>query len=104
LKNTIARIIAKTGYHLTRDRSANITLFNSLSEYHLQRQCNIADDFLLHCLFHIEQSNAQRFQDLMVDFFMKGQSGVFCEFGATNGIDLSNSYFLETNRGWDTVA
>ena len=52
-------------------------------------------------LANICESHAQLFQDIFVlnelDF-KKG--GYFVEFGATNGIDLSNSLMLERRFGW----
>lgn len=52
----------------------------------------------------IEKSKSQVKQDLFVlaelDF---KRNGFFVEFGATNGIDLSNSYLLESEFGWDGI-
>jgi FkbM family methyltransferase len=49
----------------------------------------------------INKSKSQLRQDLFVlaelDF---KKNGYFVEFGATNGIDLSNTYLLEKNFGW----
>lgn len=39
-------------------------------------------------------------QDLLVDLLMQGQAGFFVEFGAADGKRISNTYFLETSRGW----
>ncbi len=53
------------------------------------------------CLAYLDRSKAQLRQDLlalaMSDF---KRDGFFVEFGATNGIDLNNSYLLETEFGW----
>jgi FkbM family methyltransferase len=50
------------------------------------------------------KSKAQLRQDLFVlaelDF---KKNGYFVEFGATNGVDLSNTYLLEKNFGWTGI-
>lgn len=50
---------------------------------------------------NLDRSHAQLQQDLVAEFFFKNSKGYFVEFGATNGIDLSNSYILEKELGWD---
>lgn len=56
---------------------------------------------LLQCL---RKSRSQYRQDLFVlsqlDF---KRNGYFVEFGATNGIDLSNTYLLEKEFGWSGI-
>ncbi len=50
------------------------------------------------------KSQSQLFQDLFVDYvFEKKRDKQFLEFGATNGFELSNSWMLETERGWRGV-
>lgn len=47
------------------------------------------------------KSRSQLGQDLFVVFELKSKkNGYFVEFGATNGIDLSNTYLLETEFSW----
>ena len=48
-------------------------------------------------------SNAQLFQDIFVDFVFQKSGGSFCEFGATDGISLSNTHYLENHLGWSGV-
>ncbi len=49
-------------------------------------------------------SQSQLFQDIFVDYvFEKKRDKQFLEFGATNGFELSNSWMLETERGWRGV-
>src|SRR5262249_38016113 len=44
---------------------------------------------------------AQFFQDVFVRWALGDQrNGYFVEFGATDGVYLSNSHFLETERAW----
>lgn len=51
-----------------------------------------------------DHSSSQLFQDVFVDFvFRKSSNKRFLEFGATNGLELSNSFMLEQHRGWRGV-
>ncbi len=56
------------------------------------------------CLAHLDGSKAQLRQDLFA-LAMTGfkRHGTFVEFGATDGIHLSNSYLLETEFGWTGI-
>jgi FkbM family methyltransferase len=53
---------------------------------------------------YLEKSKAQGRQDLFVlqqlDF---KSNGYFVEFGATNGLDISNTYLLESEFGWKGI-
>jgi FkbM family methyltransferase len=53
------------------------------------------------CVDLLEQSRSQLRQDIFalseLDF---ATGGFFVEFGATNGVDLSNSHLMETEFGW----
>ena len=56
------------------------------------------------CFTQMQQSRSQLFQDLWVVQQTGGKKGgFFVEFGATNGIDLSNSYLLEKEYGWNGI-
>jgi hypothetical protein len=60
--------------------------------------------FLTFTMKHAHMSKSQVFQDLFVLYVLgEKKGGFFCEFGATNGISLSNSYCLETNFGWSGI-
>jgi FkbM family methyltransferase len=49
-------------------------------------------------------SCAQLFQDLFVLFFLgQKREGFFIEFGATNGVELSNTVLLEQSYDWDGI-
>jgi FkbM family methyltransferase len=57
--------------------------------------------FLSFCCANFPRSRAQLFQDLLVVFLLKGKrNGFFVEFGATNGLDLSNTAILERDFQW----
>lgn len=48
-------------------------------------------------------SEAQLFQDLYVMYKLNKKSGVFVDFGATNGKDINNSWLLEKQFGWTGI-
>ena len=59
------------------------------------------ENFLLFCIRHAHESKAQLYQDLLVRWkFKNKRDGFFVEFGATNGVDLSNTHSLEKQLGW----
>ena len=56
------------------------------------------------CLKNHKKSASQLFQDLFVLFIHnEKKNGSFLEFGATDGVELSNSYMLEKYFGWTGV-
>lgn len=58
-------------------------------------------DFYLFILKNHKISNSQLFQDLFVLFISKEmKNGKFLEFGATNGLNLSNTILLESKFNW----
>jgi FkbM family methyltransferase len=60
--------------------------------------------FLAHCLQRFQHSSAQMPQDLYVTFKLGEQGGrFFVEFGAADGIVLSNTYGLEKELGWTGI-
>lgn len=77
-------------------------LFAALLQYRDGSESDSPDSrFLSYVLRKFELSNAQLFQDLFVLFMTnEQQSGYFVEFGATDGVTLSNSYQLESRYGW----
>jgi len=60
--------------------------------------------FLAFVIKNFNFSKAQIFQDLFVLFMTnEKKGGFFVEFGATNGITLSNSYLLEKSYDWNGI-
>ena len=60
--------------------------------------------FYSYLLSNHMKSKSQLFQDLFVLFYFKEKrKGTFLEFGATDGIEFSNSFILENNFNWRGV-
>jgi FkbM family methyltransferase len=71
---------------------------------HLELLKSIHPEVLSRCVDSLVASKSQLSQDLFVlselDF---KENGYFVEFGATNGINLSNSYLLEKKFFWNGI-
>ena len=65
---------------------------------------DIFNNFVTYCFKNFSQSHSQIFQDFFVLYLTNAKNdGYFVEFGATNGIDLSNSYLLEKKFNWNGI-
>lgn len=73
-----------------------------LNRFEIIKQCD--RDFQNQAIDCLELCRSQLGQDLFVLSESKfKENGYFIEFGATNGIDLSNSYILEKEFGWKGI-
>jgi FkbM family methyltransferase len=62
------------------------------------------EDFLAFCYRNCHRSSAQLFQDLFVAYQLREKrSGYFVEFGAADGVELSNTLLLERDYGWQGI-
>jgi hypothetical protein len=60
-----------------------------------------AIQFLKYCARNTDKAHAQLFQDLLVLFLLEEKrDGYFIEFGAMDGVTLSNTFLLESRYGW----
>jgi FkbM family methyltransferase len=80
-------------------------LFSALLKYReIETSFSSDEAFLAFVLKNFNISNAQLFQDLFALFMTnEKKGGYFIEFGATNGVTLSNSYLLEKSFGWNGI-
>ena len=88
-------------------RNRNQEIFESLlfvkNNLLMSSNSKLYFDFFNYLLSNIHLSSSQRFQDLFVDWMLKKKNGIFVEFGACDGIDFSNTYYLEKYMGWTGI-
>jgi FkbM family methyltransferase len=93
---SLPKLYSSAGYSLLWDyiRDPNVE-----NEYDIKKI-----QFLTFCLTNRIHSKAQLLQDLYVMHKLNSKrDGFFVEFGATNGLDLSNTYLLEKMMGWKGI-
>jgi FkbM family methyltransferase len=60
------------------------------------------NELTLYMAKNLPDSKGQLLQDLIIGFLFNDEKGFFCEFGAADGVTLSNTIFLE-KLGWDGI-
>src|SRR6476659_3700167 len=92
IKRAIQRGVNMLGFEVSRRRpkpSPERRLFEAL----LNVRATASDEvsFLKFCVSNMDEAHAQLFQDLLVLFLLDGKrGGYFVEFGALDGVTLSN--------------
>lgn len=78
-----------------------------LAQLNQLRSFNEADPevrFLKYCCENLHLAKSQLLQDLFVLFILKDmERGYFVEFGACDGVLLSNTLMLEKSKGWSGI-
>jgi FkbM family methyltransferase len=76
----------------------------ALRNYATQNPQDSAGIFARFCAENFNVSRVQLFQDMLVILLLRGKrNGFFVEFGATDGVSLSNSFVLEKNLQWKGI-
>lgn len=104
MKQMIDKILGKFDIKIAR-RSSYERAISWREKYGIHELLESMDEVHFPLFFEaLRGSKAQRGQDIFVlsQLGFK-REGFFVEFGATNGIDLSNSYLLERKFGWKGV-
>jgi FkbM family methyltransferase len=94
------RLIRESNYQ-------ELILSEVISAHHKRLSCfddsNISPKLLRFLRRNIQFSKAQLLQDLLAVYFSDKKQGYFVEFGATDGIEFSNTYLLEKKFGWTGI-
>ena len=104
MKKTINKILGKFDLKISK-KSSYESFISRREKYGIYELTELIDAVHLPVFFEtLRDSKAQLGQDMFVlsELGFK-REGFFVEFGATNGIDLSNSYLLEKKFGWKGV-
>lgn len=104
MKNAINAILSSFDAKLVRKSTHDRLIFQS-KELRLRGLPTMVESEYLPSFFEfLPESKSQLGQDLFVLSELEfKRSGFFVEFGATNGIELSNTYLLEKSLGWDGI-
>jgi FkbM family methyltransferase len=104
MKELINGILEKFDVRLVRKQTFDNLMKNQARFRAYEMAQLIEERHFLQFLENIPYSKSQLSQDLFVlselDF---KRDGFFVEFGATNGIDLSNTYLMEKRFGWSGI-
>lgn len=110
-KTAVEKMISVLNLQVVRSSNYQ-TNMNQLSDLQNKRFSETRNGFLFQFLQNVtdskpilqnlSESKAQLLQDLFVlDRLSWKRNGYFVEFGATDGISLSNTYLLEKHFGWN---
>lgn len=91
----------KYRYFVYRDQVRTLLGLYTSKNFHPKEKEIIS--FLSSCYKQRQLSNSQLFQDILAIFVSPKKNGYFVEFGATDGIFLSNTYSLEKQFNWKGV-
>lgn len=109
-ENRIVKAMRELGIHKKESDRASAFLNLLLMHRKQQRQndwdpaTRTLEGFMEFAIPRVKHAQGQLFQDLWALYELDAkQGGYFVEFGATNGITMSNSHVLEHHWGWQGI-
>jgi FkbM family methyltransferase len=104
VKNLIKKAISSFGFKLQRKSMEKIPAMDILDFLRESSSPSEVADFLRYAVLNAQRSYSQLFQDLFVlNTLSQKRGGYFVEFGAADGIFLSNTFLLERDYGWNGI-
>ena len=103
-KNIITKILNFFDVGILRRSTLERLIDNSSSRNDVEFLLKLLDEDGSYLIKNFSKSKSQLRQDLFVlsELSFK-ENGYFVEFGATNGIDLSNTFLMETKFNWTGI-
>jgi FkbM family methyltransferase len=104
IRRTLKGLSLRMGDYTTITRAIeSAAAFNQIPDY-VRLLLALPDEKIRRLLPHITDAKSQIGQDLFVLSTLNfKRNGYFVEFGATNGVNLSNSFILEKSFGWTGI-
>lgn len=100
LKRFGATLMSNQRYQRLQNRSDELDRISNAIDFILQ----LPEEHGSRLLQFARESQAQLFQDLFVLSELEfKRNGFFVEFGATNGVKLSNTFLIEKRFGWNGI-
>ena len=104
VKNSIKSILNHFDIAITQASSLKKLRQNNSAKQDIELLLTLPSECTSSILKYLRKSKSQLRQDLFVLTQLNFKTnGFFVEFGAANGIDLSNSYLMETDFGWTGI-
>jgi FkbM family methyltransferase len=94
------KIVFQSEYQELISKRIEVDRFRKIRQVALESSSSDLSRFLI---LHATDSHAQQLQDLLAAYFSNCKPGYFVEFGASDGIDLSNTFLLEKRYGWNGI-
>ncbi|OZI61159.1 FkbM family methyltransferase [Bordetella genomosp. 11] len=104
LKHALRSTLRKFDIGIGRYSTIEKLIKDSTATHDVEILLQLPEETALQRLKYLRKSKAQLRQDLFVLSSLGFKTnGYFVEFGATNGVDLSNTYLMEKEFGWSGI-